>query len=166
MMTHGRQMHPGDPPTKGNATYRHSGFQAATAPSAPTDLSVVGGDGAALVSWSPPVDFGSSTGDVSYAVTASDAVGNLCSSCGTSASTFAVSGLPNGAAVTISIVASDVFGRSPAVTASGTPTALAGSPASSYVENAYRSVNTALAALQLGHGQVTLNIRRVYNSGS
>ena len=80
-----------------------------TAPTAPISVSAVAGDAAAVVSWSAPASDGGSalTG---YTVTARPGG----ATCQTATTTCTVAGLSNGTAYTVSVIARNAIGPSPA----------------------------------------------------
>ncbi len=97
----------------------------ATAPTTPTNVSAVAGDGSAVVSWTAPSDGGSPI--TSYTVT--PYIGTTAQTPKTVTGTppgtsTTVTGLTNGTAYTFTVTATNAVGTSPASTASGpvTPT--------------------------------------------
>jgi hypothetical protein len=110
-------------------------YQAAAAPGVPTDLNVVAGDSAALISWSPPADSGNGAADVSYVVTASDSGGNVLSTRTVASTVCTIAGLANGSAVSIAVAATTPFGTSAAASASAVPAAISPS-AQGYLDSA------------------------------
>jgi hypothetical protein len=97
-----------------------------TAPTAPISVSAVAGDAAAVVSWSAPESDGGSA-ITGYTVTARPGG----ATCQTATTTCTVTGLSNGTAYTVSVIARNEIGPSPASADSApvTPSA-AESPAS------------------------------------
>lgn len=90
----------------------------ATAPSAPQNLSGVGGNGSIFIAWSPPASTGGSalTG---YDVTTSPVTTTTSVGAGTNNTTL--SGLVNGTVYTISVVAKNAIGNSSPATVVITP---------------------------------------------
>jgi hypothetical protein len=93
-----------------------------TLPGKPTSVSATASAGAALVSWTAPVDNGAST-ITSYAVTSSPD-GKICTTSGSL--NCSVSGLTNGTGYTFTVIATNGVGPGPASDPSSSVTPLAG----------------------------------------
>jgi len=100
-----------------------SAFADATAPDAPTSVSVTAGNASLSVSWTAPSDNGSSI--TSYTVNADDGV-DTPSSCATDGTTTTclISGLTNGTEYGVTVNATNAVGTSdPSTSVAGTPAA-------------------------------------------
>ena len=107
----------------GFAALAPAAFADATAPDAPTSVSVTAGNATLSVSWSAPADNGSAI--TGYTVTADDGVDtpSTCSNDGSSTS-CTVTGLANGTAYSVTVTATNAIGTSdPSSSVSGTPAA-------------------------------------------
>ena len=109
----------------GFAALAPAAFADATAPDAPTSVSVTAGNATLSVSWSAPADNGSAI--TGYTVTADDGVDtpSTCSNDGSSTS-CTVTGLTNDTAYSVTVTATNAIGTSdPSSSVSGTPAAQA-----------------------------------------
>ena len=125
----------------------------ATVPGAPTIGAATGGNSAATVTWTPPVSSGGApiTG---YTVNALDTTGTLVGTVAVAGNvtTATVTGLNNGTAVTLQVMATNVLGTGPASAPSNAVTPTAPAPAASAVALSPASVIGGTAST----GTVTL----------
>ena len=119
-----------------------------TAPTAPISVSAVAGDAAAVVSWSAPESDGGSA-ITGYTVTARPGG----ATCQTATTTCTVTGLSNGTAYTVSVIARNEIGPSPASADSApvTPSAPAGE--SPVLKETGGTATTATPGVRLSQSQ-------------
>jgi hypothetical protein len=101
------------------------GYNPATAPSAPTGLSVVAGDGGLLARWHAPDNPGDTRGLIGYTVTVSAGT-VVVQQVQTQDTRALVTGLANGTRYTVAVTATNPSGTGPVATGTGTAAAVPG----------------------------------------